>query len=66
MTIFNNYVTKGTKRTLKGFATKDFNYMYFMAPSSFWSQNLNFSKVQYCTYTANGESHVFFVDWISG
>lgn len=66
MAIFYNYVTKGTKRTLKGFATKDFNYKYFMAPSSFWSQNLNFSKVEYCTYTSNGESHVFFVDWISG
>ena len=64
--IYNNYVTKGTKRTLKGFKTKDFNYLYFMTPEAFWSQNLNFSKVKYCIYSVDGDAHVFFEDWISG
>jgi hypothetical protein len=65
MDIFNAYVTKGTKRTLPGFTTKDFNYLYFMTDTAFWKQNLNFSKVEYFTYSANGGTHVFFVDWIS-
>ena len=65
LSIFNKYVTNGTPRKLKGFKTKDFNYMYFMTPGSFWNQNLDFSRVNYCIYSANGESHVFFEDWIS-
>lgn len=60
MKIFNNYVKYGKARTLSGFARKDFNYMYFMMHSSFWSQPLNFSRVDYCQY----KDHTFFVDWV--
>lgn len=59
--LFNNYVNKGTKRTLKGFDTKDFNYKYFMMESYFWQQPLDFDKVEYCKY----KDHIFFVDWVS-
>ena len=62
MEIFNDYVNHGTKRALPGFSTKDFNYKYFMTPAAFWSQNLNFSKLEYEQY----KDHVFFTDWISG
>ena len=62
MEMFNNYVNRGTKRVLKGFSTKDFNYKFFMTPAAFWSQNLNFSKLEYEQY----KGHVFFVVWISG
>ena len=62
MEIFNNYVNRGTKRTLPGFSTKDFNYKYFMTPAAFRAQNLNFSKLEYEQY----KGHVFFVDWIVG
>jgi hypothetical protein len=65
MNIFNAYVKNGTKRTLSGFTTKDFNYMYFMTDTAFKKQNLDFDKIESYTYTANGETHVFFVDWIS-
>ena len=61
---YRAYVTKGTKRTLKGFKTKDFNYLYFMMEDAFWSQNLNFSKVKYCKYTSGGETHIFFEQWV--
>ena len=61
MEIFNAYVTKGTPRYIKGFDRKDFNFMFFMNESSFWSMNLNFSKVDYFI-AKNG--HVFFVDWV--
>ncbi len=60
--VFNNYVNRGTKRTLTGFKTKDFNYKFFMTPEAFKAQNLNFSKLEYEQY----KGHVFFVDWISG
>ena len=62
MKIFNNYVTKGTKRVLTGFKTKDFKYKYFMTPAAFKAQHLNFSKLEYEQY----QDHVFFVDWIVG
>jgi len=55
-------VNHGTKRTLPGFKTKDFNYKFFMTPAAFKAQNLNFSKLEYEQY----KGHVFFVDWISG
>ena len=62
MKIFNDYVNRGTKRVLPGFKTKDFNYKFFMTPTAFKAQNLNFSKLEYEQY----KGHVFFVDWISG
>ena len=62
MEVFGNYVNHGTKRTLPGFKTKDFNYKFFMTPAAFKAQNLNFSKLEYEQY----KGHVFFVDWISG
>ena len=62
MEMFNDYVNRGTKRSLPGFATKDFNYKFFMTPAAFKAQNLNFSKLEYEQY----KGHVFFVDWISG
>lgn len=58
--IFRKYVTDGTKRRVKGFKTKDFNYMYFMMESYFWKQPLNFDKVKYVKY----KDHIFFVDWV--
>lgn len=60
--IFNAYVNKGTKRTLKGIETDDFDYRYFMTDEAFWAQSLNFDKVDYIQY----KDHIFFVDWISG
>ena len=62
MEMFNDYVNRGTKRSLPGFTTKDFNYKFFMTPAAFKAQNLNFSKLEYEQY----KGHVFFVDWISG
>ncbi len=65
--IFNEYVTNKTARYLKGFDRKDFNFMYFMSPSSFWSSSLNFSKVDYYWYKVFNSStrdHMFFVDWV--
>ena len=62
MTMFNDYVNKGTARTLPGFKKKDFDYKFFMTPQAFWAQNLNFSKLDYEQY----KGHMFFVDWISG
>ena len=62
MKIFDDYVNTGKKRVLRGFTTKDFKYKYFMTPAAFWSQNLNFSKLNYEIY----KGHVFFEDWISG
>ena len=62
MEVFSSYVNHGTKRTLPGFKTKDFNYKFFMTPAAFKAQNLNFSKLEYEQY----KGHVFFVDWISG
>lgn len=61
LTLFQNYVTKGTPRKLSGFKTSDFNYMYFMMESTFWAQPLNFKKVKYYLY----KDHMFFVDWIA-
>lgn len=58
--IFQNYVLNGTPRTLKGFDRKDFNFMYFMMEDSFWSQPLNFDKVDKFLY----KDHMFFVDWV--
>lgn len=58
--IFNAYKTKGTKRTLKGFDRDDFNFRYFMQISSFWSQALTFSRVDYYSYM----DHMFFVRWV--
>ena len=62
MELFNDYVNRGVKRVLPGFKTKDFNYKFFMTPTAFKAQNLNFSKLEYEQY----KGHVFFVDWISG
>lgn len=62
MEIFNNYVNRGTKRVLPGFKTTDFRYKYFMTPSAFNAQHLNFARLEYEQYLG----HVFFVDWISG
>ena len=62
MAMFNDYVNKGTARTLPGFKKKDFDYKFFMTPTAFWAQNLNFSKLDYEQY----KGHMFFVDWISG
>lgn len=62
MTMFNDYINKGTARTLPGFKKKDFDYKFFMTPQAFWAQNLNFSKLDYEQY----KGHMFFVDWISG
>ena len=62
MTMFNDYINKGTARTLPGFMKKDFDYKFFMTPQAFWAQNLNFSKLDYEQY----KGHMFFVDWISG
>ena len=62
MTMFNDYINKGTARTLPGFKKKDFDYKFFMTPQAFWTQNLNFSKLDYEQY----KGHMFFVDWISG
>ena len=62
MAMFNDYVNKGTARTLPGFKKKDFDYKFFMTPKAFWAQNLNFSKLDYEQY----KGHMFFVDWISG
>lgn len=61
MTMFQNYVTKGTPRKLAGFKKADFDYMYFMMEASFWAQKLNFKKVDYFLY----KDHMFFVDWVS-
>lgn len=58
--IFNNYVNNGKARTLKGFDRKDFNFMYFMTEEAFWSQPLDFDKVDYFKF----RDHVFFVDWV--
>lgn len=60
ITLFNNYVKKGTARKISGFK-EDFNYMYFMMSASFWKQPLNFKKVEYVKY----KDHIFFVDWVS-
>ena len=62
MAMFNDYINKGTARTLHGFKKKDFDYKFFMTPQAFWAQNLNFSKLDYEQY----KGHMFFVDWISG
>ena len=62
MAMFNDYINKGTARTLPGFKKKDFDYKFFMTPQAFWAQNLNFSKLEYEQY----KGHMFFVDWISG
>lgn len=69
--IFDDYVKTGKPRTLAGFDRKDFNFMYFMSESSFYNQNLNFSKVdnflyKYDKYVPNsGDAyHMFFVDWV--
>lgn len=62
MAMFNDYVNKGTARTLPGFKKKDFDYKFFMTPQAFWAQNLNFNKLDYEQY----KGHMFFVDWISG
>ena len=62
MAMFNDYINKGTDRTLPGFKKKDFDYKFFMTPQAFWAQNLNFSKLDYEQY----KGHMFFVDWISG
>lgn len=62
MAMFNDYINKGTARTLPGFKKKDFDYKFFMTPQAFWAQNLNFSKLDYEQY----KGHMFFVDWISG
>ena len=62
MAMFNDYVNKGTARTLPGIKKKDFDYKFFMTPQAFWAQNLNFSKLDYEQY----KGHMFFVDWISG
>ena len=62
MAMFNDYINKGTARTLSGFKKKDFDYKFFMTPQAFWAQNLNFSKLDYEQY----KGHMFFVDWISG
>lgn len=61
MAMFNDYINKGTARTLPGFKKKDFDYKFFMTPQAFWAQNLNFSKLDYEQY----KGHMFFVDWIS-
>ncbi len=65
--IFNDYVTKKTPRYLKGFDRKDFNFMYFMSPQSFWGANLNFNRVDYYwykVYNSSTRDHMFFVDWV--
>lgn len=66
MKMISDYVNDGTKRTLEGFPKDDFDYLYFMGESAFWSQRLDFDKVEYFLYVSPaGESHMFFVDWIS-
>ncbi|MDY4693417.1 MAG: cell wall hydrolase [Blautia sp.] len=60
--IFNAYKTNGTKRVLKGFKTKDFDYKYFMTEPAFKAQKLDFDKLTYEKYI----DHVFFTEWISG
>lgn len=60
--IFNAYRTNGTKRVLKGFKTKDFDYKFFMTEPAFKAQNLNFKELKYEKYI----DHVFFTEWISG
>lgn len=59
--MIDDYVKKGTKRKLSGFKKDDFDYKYFMMEASFWSQSLNFDKVDKYLY----KDHMFFVDWIS-
>ena len=62
--VFNAHITTGAPRTIPGRDTynrKDFNFMFFMTERAFWSQNLNFDKVDYYV-SKNG--HVFFVDWV--
>ena len=59
MKIFQDYVNKGTPRTLPGFDRKDFNFHYFMMEDSYWKMNLNFDKVDNFLY----KDHMFFVDW---
>lgn len=58
--LFQDYLQKGTPRTLKGFDRKDFNFMYFMMESSYYAQPLNFEKVDHFLY----KDHMFFVDWV--
>lgn len=64
--VFNNYVEKGKKRTLKGFDRKDFNFMYFMTPDAYYAQPLTFSRVDCFLYRPNksNSGHMFFVDWV--
>lgn len=57
--MFEAYQKKGTKRTLKGFDRKDFNFKFFMTEAAFWSQNLDFDNLDYFKY----KDHVFFVSW---
>ena len=58
--IFDKYVKEGTPRTLKGFDRKDFNFMYFMMESAYYSMNLDFDRVDHFLY----KDHMFFVNWI--
>lgn len=57
--MFEAYQKKGTKRTLKGFDRKDFNFKFFMTEAAFWAQNLDFDNLDYFKY----KDHVFFVSW---
>lgn len=57
--MFAAYKENGTKRTLKGFDRKDFNFKFFMTEAAFWAQNLNFDELDYFKY----KDHVFFVEW---
>lgn len=59
--IFDKYVREGTPRTLKGFDRKDFNFMYFMMESAYYSMNLDFDRVDHFLY----KDHMFFVSWVS-
>lgn len=64
--IYKKHVQTGAARKIPGIKLpsekkNDFDYMYFMMESSFWSQNLDFNKVDKFKY----KDHMFFVNWIS-
>lgn len=63
--IYKKHVQTGAARKIPGIKLpakkkNDFDYMYFMMESSFWKQNLTFSKVDKFLY----KDHMFFVDWV--
>ena len=65
MEVFSNYVNHGTKRTLPGFKTKDFNYKFFMTPAAFKAQNLNMNstKDMYSLWTGFQGEYINALSW---